>query len=140
MLVNGCQNTFPHEEIKKYGCFYLSLVAWVEKAFNMDFSNEKIIAMLDALKDKGWIKSKCNIAHPAMVFNYISGKPKYFLDNSIQKEIPYTIRFPVFYNGNPTHFALGTHDGNGGVKIAFDPWAPTAEERGMKITHFRSFR
>jgi len=141
-LVDGIQNHLKNEEYRKYSCFVLSLLKWVEIAFNeiRIHTEKELDEWITHLKDLRWVGANCWVIHPAMVFNVASERPRYFLDNSIQTEIPYTLRFPVFYNGSPTHFALGAHDGKGGYKIVFDSWAPSAESRGRKPDHFRSFR
>ena len=147
-LVNGCQNTFPHEEIRKIGCFFLTLCAWVNIAFEKEFTNELIIKKWEELKKKTFIDwrgvkrtyiENLNLMHPAVIFNELAELPGYFKDNQITEKVPTTVCFPVFYDGNPTHFALGGHDEKGGCKIIFDSWSPSAEARGKKVTHYRQF-
>jgi len=140
MLVNGSQKTFPHEEIRKYGCYFLTLVSWVEHAFGYDFSTEKIIEHFKYCKLKRWIGANCWIIEPCAIFNFISERPNYFRFVEHSVIVPYTLRFPCFYDGNPTHFVLGQRDKLGKVEVIFDGWNPSAGNRGLKITNYRSFR
>jgi len=151
-MKNGIQTNFPHMEIKTYGCYFLTLCAWVYHAFGNIFTKEMIISKFEQYKLKKftdwqgntrpWIGDSAFINAPTLVFNDLAGKPDYFKNVAKTSDVPNTKRFPVFFekltHGGFDHFALGEAV-NGEVKIIFDGWNPGAEARGLKITNYRAF-
>ena len=138
-MKNGMQTDFPHEEIRKYGCYFLTLCAWVYYAFGIEFSNEKIIEKFNEYKKKRWIGTNCWIVEPVLIFNDLAQRPGYFIYVEHSDRIPSTKRFPCFIDGSPTHFVLGQKNGNE-AEIIFDGWNPSAFSRGRKITNYRWFK
>ena len=134
----GIQTNFKHEELRKYGCYFFTLCAWTEIAFSKEFSDDYIIEKYNEYIRKGWIGNKCWIKEPVKIFNDLAGKPNYFKSVEHSNAVPNTVRFPVFFDGSITHFALGQVI-DGKVKIIFDSWEPSAESRGLKITNYRLF-
>jgi len=151
-MKQGLQTNFKNKDLREYGCYFFTLCAWVYLAFGKKFTDDDIIAAYEYCLKQGWVftgidkngnKQVCLIQNPVQVFNYLSGKPDYFKEIYHSDFVPITKRFPVFFKRNAPngydHFALGQFI-NGKVEIIFDPWTPSALDRGLKIYNYRAFK
>jgi len=135
----GIQTDFKYEELRKYGCYFFTLAAWVHLAFGIEFTDDELIEKYETYKHRRWIGPNSWIIEPALIFNDLADRPDYFRTVEHSRTAPHTIRFPVFFDGSPTHFALGSKFGNE-AKVIWDSWRPSAESRGKVIHNYRSFR
>ena len=135
----GIQTNFKHEELKNWGCYFFTLCAWVCIAFNKDFSDDFIIEKFYEYCRNCWIGDKCWIREPVKIFNDLAGQPDYFTSVERSPNVPATRRFPVFFDGRITHFALGELI-NGKVEVVWDSWNPPALQRGLSVTNYRAFK
>ena len=159
-ISNGIQNKLQHKDLRTYGCYILTLIAWAEIAFNKTLiENEQVLVQkFNEWQAKNWINKLPDdkgvvypwLRNPVAVFNelaFMAGKGDGYFANVAHtngnRDFPKTKRFPVFYEKTtPTgfdHFALGELDGNGNIKIIFDSWENSAATRGMPIKNFRRF-
>ena len=144
----GIQTNFKHEELRKWGCYFFTLCYWVCEAFSMDFTDDEIIAKFEEYKkrkfidwqgnSRTWIGDNAFINAPTLIFNDLSNHAGYFTKVDRTTTVPLTKRFPVFFDGKITHFALGQLI-DSKVVIIKDSWSPSALERGLQITNYRIF-
>jgi len=55
-LAPNVQETFPHEGLRRFGCYYLSLCRWAEELIGTGLGTERIIQLYNALVKEGWIR------------------------------------------------------------------------------------
>ena len=141
----GIQTGFKNRQMERYGCYFFTLAAWVHFAFNKRFTDDDLIFHWENAIKNDWIHNDLDdpwMRDPVAVFNALAGQ-NYFRRVSHSQFPPSTKRFPVRFDIQPgfkiPHFALGRLNDEGEVEVFYDPWAPAAVSRGMKVTSFRSF-
>jgi len=154
-LREGIQTGFKHAELRGWGCYFFTLCKMAELLRNealqasleagekpFEFSDDDIInAYIQCLK-AGWVftgmhngeRKTCWIKNPVAVLNLLQ-QTLVFTKSSHEKKQPDAKYYPVFFDGNPTHFALGS-----GGKVIWDSWAPSAESRGLKLAVNNPYR
>ena len=74
-MKQGIQANFPHEQIRKYGCYFLCLCKWAELATGKELTGESIIAMYHRLVRYGFMEHDCFMVNPVSALNELCGKP-----------------------------------------------------------------
>jgi len=159
-ISNGVQNRLQHKELRTYGCYILTLIAWAQIAFNKVIveSEEALVCRFNAWKNKNWINKlpdEKGVVYPwcrnaVAIFNELakdSGKGDGYFANvahTINRwDFPKTKRFPIFYEADANnlldHFTLGELDGNGELRTVFDSWSLSAASRGRIPKNYRRF-
>jgi len=86
-MKQGIQTDFPHEELRKYGCYFFCLVKWASKIMDKDFTEGEIIALFDAAMEAELVRKNALVFNPSQVLNLIIGK-NIFRSTSIVKQPP----------------------------------------------------
>lgn len=160
-ITNGVQNRLQHNDLRTWGCYILTLIAWAETAFGQILikNEETLVKKFNEWQSKNWINRLPNekgivypwARNPVAIFNELAleaGKGDGYFANvehtNGNRDFPKTRRFPVFYKRTTLngfdHFALGELGENNNVRIVFDSWNNSAAARGMPIHNFRRFR
>jgi len=146
----GIQTGFKHDDLRRFGCYFFTLCELAErlraKTRLPPFSDEDIIDHYDQCIKNQWIttgirdfngkkvKVICFIENPVKIMNYLQNNT-FFKNITHEKNQPNAEFYPVYFIGNPDHFALGS---NG--EIVWDSWSPSATERGMSMAETNPFR
>jgi len=150
MIRQGIQTNFKDLNMRRWACYWFTLVAWSQFVSKREWTDDELIEKFYEHKSKNWVCKEPNsflTRHAVAIFNDMAGVPDYFINvehTNGNKDFPKTLRFPVFYERTAPdgfdHFALVEIDRNGNVRIVFDSWAISAASRGMIIKNFRRFR
>jgi hypothetical protein len=151
----GIQTGFKNADLRGWGCYFFTLCEMAERLRNkplvnsiasggkpFEFSDDDVISAYNHCLKQGWVftgiqdgrRITCWIKNPVAILNYLQGTI-HFTKASHEKNQPNAEFYPVFFDGTPTHFALGA---NG--KVIWDSWLPSAESRGMKFAVPKPFR
>lgn len=131
-MLQGIQTNFPHENLRKYGCYFFALLQWAE-IVNPDITLKDtcIMKLFDECKEKGWIEDDCFVVNPVAVLNHTARK---VVATNVRKATkpPTGGRF-IVYMKKPSigHFVLSD---NG---VIWDSWNPSAANQGFPIDSYR---
>jgi len=159
-ISNGVQNKLKHNDLRNYGCYILTLIAWVQIAFGKEIIKDEqaLVEKFNEWQFRNWINKLPNekgviypwARNPVAIFNELAleagkgdGYFAHVAHTANALDFPKTKRFPVFYendNNNPLdHFCLGELDTNGDLRIIFDSWTRSALSLGRKPKNYRRF-
>ena len=146
MMRQGIQTNFEHPTLRTWGCYFFTLCRLAEilraKMDRPGFTDREIIKLYEYCVEVDWITGNCWILQPENIMNYLQGHT-IFRGASHSSTPPPNEYFPVYFKqerlgrDDLTHFALGTRDAEGGVKIEWDSWTPSAIQRLMPLHSYR---
>jgi hypothetical protein len=74
MLYEGCQNDMINGDVKKYGCYFLSIARLVELQEGADFSAKDITVYWNAARLKGVVDDNLDITDASKAYNLLAEK------------------------------------------------------------------
>lgn len=130
----GIQNNFKHEELRRFGCFFFTLLRMVELIAGKNFDNdETIITMFHECKRKGFIGSNSFIRDSVAVLNHCAGS-RIARNISRQTNLPAADHIIVhMQKPRVEHFAVCDRRG----AIVWDSWAPSAAGQNYPVLNYR---
>ena len=159
-ITNGIQNRLQHKDLRTWGCYILTLIAWVQTAFGkIVIENEaQLVSKFNEWQAKNWINKLPDAKgiiypwarNPVAIFNdlaVMAGKGDGYFANVAHtrddRDYPKTKRFPIFYEADANnvfdHFTLGELDENGKLRTVFDSWERSVASQGRKPKNYRRF-
>lgn len=147
-MKQGIQTTFKDEKLRKWGCYFFTLLRWSEILRNkwlkqsiadggqeFEFTDDEIINLYKTCEERGWVEGNCFIVNPVEIMNHCNNFQT-FRTVYHSKGMPHTDYFPIYLK-KPSigHFVLGNRDG-----IVWDSWEPSAKSQGFPIDGYRVLR
>ena len=134
-MKQGIQMDFPHESLRKSGCYFFTLLRWAEilKGDELEFSTQDVIRIFARCREEGFVEDDCFIVNPVGVLNFCLDRRRFktvFMSKIQPTEPLYAVYLKRPGHG---HFVLG-----GGSRIvwdSYDPNRPAAKE--YSIDSFR---
>jgi len=81
MLPQNAQAGFPHEGLRRFGCYFLCLVAWAERLRGNGFGADRIIRMYEELVEAGHVRddesTSAFVVNPAECLNHMLGERRF---------------------------------------------------------------
>ena len=112
LLKAGIQTTFPEENIRRWGCYFLSLLKWVQVKTGEGFTTERILFLRNEFVKLGFMRADCFILNPIAILNYFPKMPRFRME-----QLPRTANKPIqitfisfLTSGQAGHFVL-SHKG-----------------------------
>jgi hypothetical protein len=124
MLYQGCQNEIGNDTIKKYGCYFLSIMRLVELDEGKDFAQKEISVYWEAARLKGLINPDFEITDAAAVYNLLAGKNVYRHVLKQPEKPDAAGYFTRLVKPDYTHYVLSY---DGGIWDSLDPKRPAAK-------------
>lgn len=110
------------EEIKKNGCYLMSLLYLANKLANVPLSAELITGdLFNVFVANGWMNANCYILNPEGILRYLGVEARYTGVHEKPDRPCVSGEIEVLYFKHPTaggHFVAGDGEGH----VAFDPW------------------
>lgn len=123
----GIQTDFPHEVLRRFGCYFFALMKWLEIKNGARFSNEGLILVFESAQAAGFIRGdNAFVVNAVALLNLALGQNLYTdIRRDLSKAPPdgTAIRRLVRNSGNETHFTLQI---NGVEWDTLDPARPAA--------------
>jgi len=108
-MKQGIQANFPHEQLRKYGCYFFGLLKWSEIAAGKSYSSDDIISLYGTFVRQGLMEEDCFLVNPIAILNVLCGKKFTDVTKAINKPLRDT--FVVFLKKpGHSHFVLSHND------------------------------
>ena len=72
-MKQGIQTNFPHEVLRKYGCYFFCLAEWASRVSKKEFTENDLINFFDKARDAELIRKDCTILNPPQILNLMVG-------------------------------------------------------------------
>ena len=135
-MKQGIQTNFPHDALRRFGCYFFSLMKWLEVHDGAAFTNDDLLRIYNEAGRNGLLRaSDCFIQDAVGLLNFALGGRKY---RDIQRDVRTAppsgtaIRRLVRNGERETHFTVQI------AGIEWDPLDPT--RAAAKTWAFHSFR
>ena len=131
-MKQGIQTNFPHEVLRKEGCYFFCLAEWAARVRGNDFTEDEIIMLFDAAHKAELVKKDVTILLPPQLMNLFLGRHEFNIVDAVN-EPPREKRY-IIYLEKPGygHFLLFD---NGDIWDPLDPSRPGAV--GYKPVSYR---
>ena len=73
-LREGIQINFPHENLRRWGCYFFALLRWAEEIRGRGFNERDIVPLFDQARATGAITETCFVQNPVALLNFLAGK------------------------------------------------------------------
>ena len=143
----GIQSGFKNADLRGWGCYFFTLCEMAIRirranGETFDMSDDDVIAAYEHCLKVGFIftgtrdgkRITCWVKNPPAILNYLQNIIR-FTQASHEINQPDALFYPVFFDGNLTHFALGSKGG-----VIWDSWHPSAEARGLRLAASNPYR
>ena len=127
MMHQGIQSGFPHMVIRNNGCYFLTLLKWLEMKDGMSFNNEQIIHIFNVVASAMFIdRPNAFVRHPVEIVNFALGRRKYtrLIRDISARPNELCIVALTRPQDNGTHFIL--QEANGTTWDSLNPARPAA--------------
>lgn len=119
---------FP-SAVAKYGCYLLSLCERLTTHFDLPFTHDSVLAVLDYGRANLFIDEEVTILDPQVLCDFAVGRDKVRFEGKFERTyLPLEDEFEiVVYHKNGASF---NHfcSGNGRGIVLYDPWASTGSD------------
>jgi len=75
-MKQGIQTNFPHEVLRRWGCYFFCLAEWASRLREKDFTNEELIALFDKGREEEVLTKNCLVLNPVQLLNIMLGEQK----------------------------------------------------------------
>lgn len=128
------------EEIKKNGCYLMSLLYLANKLANVPLSAELIAGdLFDVFVSSGWMTDECYVLNPDRILRYFGVEAEYTGTHEKPERLCAHDEVEILFFRHPTaggHFVVG--DGAG--HVAYDPWGVSRSATEGTLESKRIFR
>ena len=135
-MKQGIQTNFPQEVLRQFGCYFFSLMKWLEVTDGAAFSNDDLLRIYQEAGRIGLLRaSDCFIQDAVGLLNFALGRRKYRdIQRDVRAEPPggTAIRRLVRNGERETHFTVQV------VGVEWDPLDPA--RAAARTWAFHSFR
>lgn len=132
------------EEIREYGCYFMSLLYLINHMTNMTLTTGRINALRRLFISQGWMDENCFILDPVAILGWAGINANIVTENGTHKLPPSYQIGPGEYEilefkrpGEMSHFVVGPYDGR---RVGYDPYGDSESVRYGKLISKRVFR